>query len=62
MMLQYSRTNNQVHTSESEGTVILFDETIERARYVYRLSFCLRRSVKSIKKYTHSVIHVNEMP
>ena len=48
MMLQYSRTNNQVYTHESEGTVISFDETIERALDVYRLSFCLRSSVKSI--------------
>jgi len=39
---------NQVYTHKSEGTVISFDETIERALYVYRLSFCLRRSVKSI--------------
>ena len=48
MVLQYIRTNNQVYTHESEGTVISFDETIERALDVYRLSFCLRRSVKSI--------------
>jgi len=31
MMLQYSRTNNQVYTYEREGTFISFDETIERA-------------------------------
>ena len=61
-MLQYSRTNNQVYTNWSEGTVISFDETIERALTCIGCHFVYAEAWKTSLWLTRSVVHVDKMP